>query len=235
MPEPSVLIQPKDFPIPDGDYMVIEILTDQMIDFDESSTDVLEIFVVIGGDKKRVEANDGKTMDGDRNLFRRAKEAELDHKVFDVVNMKVADKDRVMKARWVSTVKSTGKAKARLCALGFQDPDLTDVLRDSSTLSSRGRGLDLTVRGDKQWEAGVRRYQDGILVRRRGAPQHLRRSSRWCSRHSETQPRVNAQTSQSCVWSREHPEGMGGGSVETLTSESWIRIPVAATPQGSEH
>ena len=112
--------------------MVIEILTDQMIDFDGSSTDVLEIFAVTGGDKKRVEANDGKTTDEDRKLFRRAKEVALqswlDHKAFDVVNMKVADKGPVTRARWVSTEKSNGKAKARLCVLGFQDPDLAEVL-----------------------------------------------------------------------------------------------------------
>ena len=36
-----------------------------------------------------------------------------------------------MRARWVLTWKSTGKAKARLCVLGFQDPDLTEVPRDS--------------------------------------------------------------------------------------------------------
>ena len=108
--------------------MVIEISTDQMIDFDGSSTDVLEIFAKTGGDKKRVEANNGKTTDEDRKLFRRAKEVALqswlDHKVFVVV----ADKGPVTRARWVSTEKSNGKAKARLCVLGFQDPDLEEVL-----------------------------------------------------------------------------------------------------------
>ena len=58
MPEPSVLPEPEDVPIPDADDLVIEILTDQMIDFDESSTDVLGIFAVTGGDKKRVEVSE---------------------------------------------------------------------------------------------------------------------------------------------------------------------------------
>ena len=40
----------------------------------------------------------------------------------DVVSKKVADKDRVMRARWVLTWKFTDKANARLCILGFQDP-----------------------------------------------------------------------------------------------------------------
>ena len=122
-PEPSVLSAPEDIPIPDADDLV-----NQMIDFDESSTDVLEIGAVTGGDKKRVEVNEREMTDEDRKLFRRAKEAELqlwlDHKVFSVVNKKVADEDCEMRVRWVLTWKSTGKAKARCCVLGFQDPDL---------------------------------------------------------------------------------------------------------------
>ena len=46
-----------------------------------------------------------------------------------------------MRARWVLTWKSTGKAKARLCVLGFQDPDLTEVPRDSPTLSAASEAL----------------------------------------------------------------------------------------------
>ena len=46
--------------------------------------------------------------DEDETLFRRAQEAELqswlDHTVFNVVTKKVADKDRVMRARWLLTV-----------------------------------------------------------------------------------------------------------------------------------
>ena len=55
VPEPSVLPEPEDVPIPDTGGLVIDILTDQTIDFDESSTDVLKIFAVMGGDKQRVE------------------------------------------------------------------------------------------------------------------------------------------------------------------------------------
>ena len=43
VPEPSVLPEPEEVPIPDADDLVIEILIDQMVAFDESSTDVLEI------------------------------------------------------------------------------------------------------------------------------------------------------------------------------------------------
>ena len=60
-----------------------------MIDLD-SSTGVLEIFAVTGGDKKRVEVSKtGRLTDVDRKIFRRAKEAGLqpwlDHKAFDEI------------------------------------------------------------------------------------------------------------------------------------------------------
>ena len=64
VPEPSVLPEPEDVPIPDANDLVIEILKDQTIDFDESTTDVLEILAVTGGDKKRVKLTRGRYEDG---------------------------------------------------------------------------------------------------------------------------------------------------------------------------
>ena len=109
VPEPSVLLEPEDIPIPDTDDLVIDILTGQMIDFDERSTDALELSAVTCGDKKRVEVDERKMTDGEQSW--------PDYKVFVVVNKSVAGKGRVMRARWVLTRKSTGKAKARLCVL----------------------------------------------------------------------------------------------------------------------
>ena len=52
-----------------------------------------------------------------------------------------------MRTRWVLAWKSSGKEKARLCVLGFQDPDLTEVSRDSPTLSAASEALTM------QWVA----------------------------------------------------------------------------------
>ena len=60
---------------------------------------------------------------------------------FDLVMRKFVDQERVMRARWVLTWKSAGKAKARLCVLGFQDPDLKEVLRDSPMLPAASEAL----------------------------------------------------------------------------------------------
>ena len=57
-----------------------------------------------------------------------------------------------MRAWWVLAWKLIGKAKARLCVLGFQDPDLTEVPRDSPTLSTASEALIM------QWVAS-RKYR----------------------------------------------------------------------------
>ena len=52
----------------------------------------------------------------------------------------------------VLTWNSSGKAKARLCVLGFQDPDLTEVSRDSPAVSAASEALIM------QWVAS-RKYR----------------------------------------------------------------------------
>ena len=68
------------------------------------------------------------------------------------MNQKVACKDRVVRAPWVLPWKSTDKAKARLCILGLQDPYLTEVLRDSSTLSAQAEALVLQCVASNNWK-----------------------------------------------------------------------------------
>ena len=53
---------------------------------------------------------------------------------------------------WVVTWKTTGKVKARHCVLGFQDPDLTEVLRDSTTLSAQAEALILECAASNKWK-----------------------------------------------------------------------------------
>ena len=118
-------------------------MTDIEVLLDGSS--VVDVFAVNTARRKRVEVSERKMTESDRNLFRKAKELELqswlDHRVFDLVKKKYVDQERIMRARWVLTWKSSGKAKARLCVLGFQDPDLTEVSPDSPTLSTASEAL----------------------------------------------------------------------------------------------
>ena len=133
-------------PVPEDDDLnatVLEVMTDVEVLLDGSS--VIDVFAVNSARRKRVEVSERKLTESDRKLFRKAKELELqswpDQHVFDLVKKKFVDQERVMRARWVLTWKSTGKAKARLCVLGFQDPDLTEVPRDSPTLSAASEAL----------------------------------------------------------------------------------------------
>ena len=122
---------------------VIEVMTDVEVLLDGNS--VIDVFAVSSSRRKRVEVSERKLTESDRKLFRKAEELELqlwlEHRVSDLVMTKFVDQERVMRARWVLTWKSSGKANARLCAMGFQDPDLTEVLRDSPALSAASEAL----------------------------------------------------------------------------------------------
>ena len=133
-------------PGPEDDYLharVIDVMTDVEVLLDGSS--VVDVFAVSSAQSKRVEVNERKMTESDRNLFRKAQELELqswlDHRVFDLVKKKFVDQGRIMRARWVLTWKSSGKAKARLCVLGSRDPDLTEVSRGSPTMFAASEAL----------------------------------------------------------------------------------------------
>ena len=140
VPESELLLVRED---DDLNATVIEVMTDVEMLLDGRS--VIDVFAVKSARRKRVEVSERKLTGSDRKLFKKAKELELQswlgHRVFDLVKKKFVDQERVMRARWVLTRKSTGKAKARLCVLGFQDPDLTEVPRDSRTLSAASEAL----------------------------------------------------------------------------------------------
>ena len=91
-------------------------LTDVGVLLDGNS--VVDVFAVSSARRKRVEVNERKMTESDRNLFRKAKELELqswlDHRVFDLVKKNLLTK-RESCARWFLTRKSSGNAKERLC------------------------------------------------------------------------------------------------------------------------
>ena len=107
--------------------------------------------------------------------------------------------------------------------MGIQDPDLTEVPRDSPTRSAQGEGMMLHWVASNKWKLvsgdiktaflSVDEEHQNIFILPPDDVRDLLKLS----------PKFNAETSQSCVWSRERPEEMVG-SVETITPESWLHI-----------
>ena len=68
--------------------------------------------------------------------------------------------NQILRSRWVLTWKppepgsSQQRAKARLVVLGFQDPKLTEVMRDAPTLSRQGRTLVLQTIASSKFRLG---------------------------------------------------------------------------------
>ena len=100
----------------------------------------------------------------DRFLFEKAKHAELNcwlqTSALKPILRRHLNPDQILKSRWVLTWKPIDdappegphrKAKARLVVLGFQDPQLTEVVRDAPTLTREGRHTVLQTIASFQW------------------------------------------------------------------------------------
>ena len=66
---------------------------------------------------------------------------------------KAVPKHRIMKMRWIYTIKHDDTAKARLVIVGFQDPDITEIQPTSPTMTRRTRGLFFTACAVNGWTA----------------------------------------------------------------------------------
>ena len=86
--------------------------------------------------------------------FQQAKMKEVSHWVKQRA-VKLAEgkvpSDRVVKMRWLYTVKADQSAKARIVIIGYMDPDLTALTTTSPTMSRRTRGLFFTICGIMGW------------------------------------------------------------------------------------
>ena len=100
----------------------------------------------------------------DRILFEKAKDAELNcwlqTNALKPILRRYLNPEQILRSRWVCTWKPIEdaapgepkrKAKARLVVLGFQDPKLTEVVRDSPTLTREGRHTVLQTIASQKW------------------------------------------------------------------------------------
>ena len=123
------------------------------------------VCVAAAGQRARSEVQVKYLTDSERKLFDIAKDNELScwisTNALRPILRKSLNPDQILKSRWVLTWKNVEaddqtpahkKAKARLVVLGYQDPQLTSVARDSPTLTKEGRNTILQLVASCQWD-----------------------------------------------------------------------------------
>ena len=130
------------------------------IDFDEEELHSLaadpHVFLSQAAIKKRAEVSMRNASPELKEAMKEAKYAEVQTWLANEVCTPIARTQLskpTMKLRWVLTIKKdTGKAKARLVALGFQDADLGQVRTESPTASRRARSLWIQKTVNQRWK-----------------------------------------------------------------------------------
>ena len=124
-------------------------------------------YVASVGRKTRAEVKLKELTPAEAALFKEAKDKELTSWVQTNAIRRILrsrlNPEQILKSRWVLTWKhpdpndqSVKKAKARLVVLGYMDPRLTEVARDSPTLSREGRAIVLQTIASMRWKPFVR-------------------------------------------------------------------------------
>ena len=148
-------------------------ITQQDIDhWKEESQPSCMAFVVSAAKKQRAEVKLSDLTDADRKLFEEAKTKEIDSWISTDTVARILrhriPQENIMRCRWILTWKpieeseksSTSKThprhkpKARLVVLGFQDPMVDSIPRDSPTLTKLSRMLILQLAASNRWTIG---------------------------------------------------------------------------------
>ena len=130
-------------------------------------------FLVSAARKQRSEVKMVELDARDRALFEKAKKNEIESWISTETIAKILrhqiPRENIMKCRWILTWKPIDpdeqqssdskthprhKPKARLVVLGFQDPQVDSIPRDSPTVSKLSRMLILQFAASQQWKIG---------------------------------------------------------------------------------
>ena len=117
--------------------------------------------IASAGKRARVEVSLRSLSAEDRKLFDLAKQKELNcwlqtNAVRRLLRNRL-NPEQILRSRWVLTWKAAEdpsgaqKTKARLVVLGCEDPQLTNVARDSPTLTCEGRSVILQTIASRKW------------------------------------------------------------------------------------
>ena len=126
-------------------------------------------FLVSAAKKQRSEVQLSTLTTADQELFRQAKDKEIDSWIQTETVARILrnqiPRENIMKCRWILTWKEVDeesknphqhqhpkfKPKARLVVLGYTDPDLAEIPRDSPTMTKLSRMLILQLVASKAW------------------------------------------------------------------------------------
>ena len=126
-----------------------------------------EVFLASTAKKQRAEVKMHQLTPQEKELFKKAKIKEIESWLATDTVRKITrsaiPEDQLLRTRWVLTWKSidaieqqelgmTKKPKARLVILGFEDPFIDTLERDSPTLGRDSRMLALQVIASHQWQ-----------------------------------------------------------------------------------
>ena len=141
-------------------------LTEDDIDQIRTEPDKFSVFVATAAKRQRVEVKLKDLTNEQRMEFDQAKTKEIDQwltteTVRKILRHQIPDSN-ILRCRWVLTWKDldpldaakegkSRKAKARLVILGYEDPDITDIPRDSPTLQKESRSLLLQMCASQRW------------------------------------------------------------------------------------
>ena len=132
-----------------------------------NASDEAMILLATQGKKQRTEVRLSQLTTAEKAEFEKAKQSEINNWLqTDTITKILRDKipaDQILKCRWILTWKPidpteiekhggrTHKAKARLVILGYMDPKLDEVPRDSPTLNKTSRMLALQLISSYGW------------------------------------------------------------------------------------
>ena len=123
-------------------------------------------FIAAAAKKQRSEVRMTELNTEEQELFRLAQASEINnwikHKAVEKVLRSQIDPSQVLRARWILTWKPidpteigsdgrTHKPKARLVVLGYLDPNLENIPRDSPTMTKSSRTLILQLIASRGW------------------------------------------------------------------------------------
>lgn len=136
-------------------------------------------FLASAAKRQKVEVKEKDLDETDRQLFLKAKEKEISSWLSTETVRKIArnklPQDQILRSRWVLTWKPieqthsgeilnpTHKPKARLVILGYEDPHLESLNRDSPTMGRDSRTLILQYAASAKWRISAFDIQTAFL------------------------------------------------------------------------